>query len=137
MQDSRSQHEVRVFGSSLRVSDQSTHVKVPSVAAQNRTKAFRVLSARLLDLRLASERASARAARTAQVRASDRSEKARTYNFPQGRVTDHRAGVTLAALEDVLDGGEALDLLQAVLDKNDRHDRLQVVAQTGEISEQQ
>jgi len=71
---------------------------------QNREKALRVLRARLLQAeqeRAAQERADARAA---QIGTGDRSEKIRTYNFPQSRVTDHRIGFTTHALGDVLDG---------------------------------
>ncbi len=71
---------------------------------QNREKALRVLRARLLQAeqeRAAQERADVRAA---QIGTGDRSEKIRTYNFPQSRVTDHRIGFTTHALGDVLDG---------------------------------
>ena len=75
---------------------------------QNRARAMQVLRARLFDLerqRLADERA---AERKGQVGSGDRSERIRTYNFPQGRVTDHRINLTLYKLDKVL-GGEALD----------------------------
>jgi peptide chain release factor 1 len=71
---------------------------------QNREKALRVLRARLLQAeqeRAAQERADVRAA---QIGTGDRSEKIRTYNFPQSRVTDHRIGYSSHALKDVLDG---------------------------------
>jgi len=71
---------------------------------QNRLKAMRVLRARLYEIereRLQNERDAARAS---QVRSGDRSEKIRTYNFPQSRVTDHRIGLTLYKLQEVLDG---------------------------------
>jgi len=80
---------------------------------KNKAKAMKVLRSRLLDLeqqRADDERASAR---RAQVGSGDRSEKIRTYNFPQGRVTDHRAGVTLHKLGVVLEG-EMDELLDAV-----------------------
>jgi peptide chain release factor 1 len=75
---------------------------------QNREKAMQMLRARLFDLerqRSDSERA---AARRGQVGSGDRSERIRTYNFPQGRVTDHRINLTLYKLDEVL-SGEALD----------------------------
>jgi peptide chain release factor 1 len=75
---------------------------------QNRARAMQVLRARLFDLerrRQAEERA---AERKGQVGTGDRSERIRTYNFPQGRVTDHRINLTLYALDKVL-AGEALD----------------------------
>lgn len=71
---------------------------------QNRLKALRVLRARLYEIereRLQSERDAVRAS---QVRSGDRSEKIRTYNFPQSRVTDHRIGLTIYKLQEVLDG---------------------------------
>jgi len=77
---------------------------------QNRERAMQMLRARLYDLerqRSDSERA---AARRGQVGSGDRSERIRTYNFPQGRVTDHRINLTLYKLDQVL-SGEALDEL--------------------------
>jgi peptide chain release factor 1 len=77
---------------------------------QNRERAIQMLRARLYDLerqRSDSERA---AARRGQVGSGDRSERIRTYNFPQGRVTDHRINLTLYKLDQVL-SGEALDEL--------------------------
>lgn len=71
---------------------------------KNKTKALKVLRARVYDMqqqKLAAERA---ANRKQQVGSGDRSERIRTYNFPQNRVTDHRVNVTLHALNDVLDG---------------------------------
>ncbi|MEX1258658.1 MAG: peptide chain release factor 1 [Gemmatimonadota bacterium] len=71
---------------------------------KNKVKAMKVLRSRLLD-RVVAERESARARdRKAQVGTGDRSAKIRTYNFPQNRVTDHRIGLTVHQLEDVLDG---------------------------------
>ncbi|WCL54147.1 peptide chain release factor 1 [Gimibacter soli] len=81
---------------------------------KNRDKAMKILRARLYDLereKAAKERSDARAA---QVGSGDRSERIRTYNFPQGRVTDHRIGLTLHKLELVLSGdalGEVIDAL--------------------------
>ena len=75
---------------------------------QNRARALQVLRARLFDeerQRADQERA---AARKDQVGSGDRSQRIRTYNFPQGRVTDHRIGLTLHKLPQVL-AGEALD----------------------------
>ena len=78
---------------------------------KNKNKALKVLRARLLEAereRLAAERASER---RSQVGTGDRSEKIRTYNFPQSRITDHRAGVTIHQLDRVMEGD-----LDALLD---------------------
>ena len=80
---------------------------------KNKAKAMKVLRSRLLEheqARAADERASER---RAQVGSGERSEKIRTYNFPQSRVTDHRAGVTLHQLDVILEG-ELEELLDAV-----------------------
>lgn len=76
---------------------------------KNRDKAMRVLKTRLYDLerqRLADERAKDR---KEQVGSGDRSERIRTYNFPQGRVTDHRINLTLYQLDEVMGGYKGLD----------------------------
>jgi peptide chain release factor 1 len=80
---------------------------------KNKAKAMTVLRSRLFDFerqRVADERASQR---RSQVGSGERSEKIRTYNFPQSRVTDHRAGVTLHKLEAVMEG-DLDSLLDAV-----------------------
>ena len=71
---------------------------------KNRAKALRVLRSRLLDLRIAEQEAARARERRLQVGTGDRSAKIRTYNFPQGRVTDHRIGLTLYRLQEILDG---------------------------------
>ena len=71
---------------------------------QNREKAMRVLRARLFERALAEQQAAEAAERKAQVGTGERSEKIRTYNFPQGRVTDHRIKLTAHNLDAVLDG---------------------------------
>jgi peptide chain release factor 1 len=71
---------------------------------QNREKAMRVLRARLLEREVAARQAEQAADRRAQVGTGERSEKIRTYNFPQDRVTDHRVKVTKNDLTRVLDG---------------------------------
>lgn len=81
---------------------------------KNRDKAMKVLRSRLLQ-KLRSEKDAAYAAnRRDQVGTGDRSERIRTYNFPQGRVTDHRIGLTLYRIEDIMDGDldELLDALR-------------------------
>ena len=76
---------------------------------QNREKALRLLRARLLAIAQAEAAAKEAAARKLQVGTGERAEKIRTYNFPDGRVTDHRIKHTSHQLQDVLEGGEELD----------------------------
>ena len=71
---------------------------------KNKTKALKVLRARLLDRHRAEQNEKISAARRQQIGSGDRSAKIRTYNFPQGRVTDHRISLTLFRLEEILDG---------------------------------
>jgi peptide chain release factor 1 len=71
---------------------------------QNKIKALEVLRSRLLDRMLAEQEAARARERRAMVGTGDRSAKIRTYNFPQSRVTDHRIGLTVHNLQDVLDG---------------------------------
>ena len=71
---------------------------------KNKNKALKVLRARLYDKLQAEQKAERDAARAGQIGSGDRSAKIRTYNFPQGRVTDHRIGLSLYRLEEILDG---------------------------------
>ena len=71
---------------------------------KNKAKALRVLRSRLLDQKLAEQEAARARDRRTQVGTGDRSAKIRTYNFPQGRVTDHRIGLTLHRLQEILNG---------------------------------
>ncbi len=71
---------------------------------KNKEKAFKVLRARLYDLKLQEQNKEISEARKSQVGTGDRSERIRTYNFPQGRVSDHRIGLTLYKLDYFLDG---------------------------------
>jgi peptide chain release factor 1 len=71
---------------------------------KNKAKALKVLRSRLLDQKIAEQEARRALERKMQVGTGDRSAKIRTYNFPQNRVTDHRIGLTLHRLDDILDG---------------------------------
>ena len=121
-------------GQSVNTTDSAvriTHIPTGIVVSQqdeksqhkNRAKAMKILRARLYDAersRLESERA---AARKGQVGSGDRSERIRTYNFPQGRVTDHRINLTLYKLDRVITG-EALDEVIEPLVSEDQAQRL-------------
>ncbi|MFQ5554461.1 MAG: peptide chain release factor-like protein, partial [Acidimicrobiia bacterium] len=87
---------------------------------QNKLKAMRVLRARLYQVQLAEVQGERASARREQVRSGERSEKIRTYNFKENRVTDHRVGLTRHALPEILDGDleafhEALRAREAAL----------------------
>jgi len=71
---------------------------------KNKAKAMKILMSRLFDLEQAKRQAEQAADRKAMVGSGDRSERIRTYNFPQGRVTDHRIGLTLYSLDRFIDG---------------------------------
>jgi peptide chain release factor 1 len=109
---------VNTTDSAVRITHLPTGIVVTSSEKSqhaNRAKAMAVLRARLFDLerqRLADARA---ADRKGQVGSGDRSERIRTYNFPQGRLTDHRIGLTLYRLDQVMAGdlGEVLEALAA------------------------
>ena len=82
---------------------------------QNKERAFRILRARLYDIMQAEQNAKLAAERRSQVGTGDRAQKVRTYNFPQGRVTDHRVGLTSHRMEAILQGelDEFTEALQA------------------------
>jgi peptide chain release factor 1 len=80
---------------------------------KNREKALGVLAARIKDQQTREQQAKTASARKSLVGSGDRSERIRTYNFPQGRVTDHRINLTLYKIDRIMDGelGELLDAL--------------------------
>jgi len=92
---------------------------------KNKDKAMRVMRARLLDQAQHEQQQEMASARKSQVGSGDRSERIRTYNFPQNRVTDHRIGLTLHRLQDVLMGN--LQEVVDTLNTTDQADRLQQV----------
>jgi peptide chain release factor 1 len=89
---------------------------------KNKAKAMRVLKARLLEIEQAKQEGAIAAERKKMVGSGDRSEKIRTYNFPQSRITDHRIGFTTHRLQDVLDGN--LDELIEPLSSHFQAERL-------------
>jgi peptide chain release factor 1 len=93
---------------------------------KNKEKALSILRSRLLEIKRAEEAARRREDRLAQIGAGERSEKIRTYNFPQSRVTDHRIGFTTHDLEGVLSGD--LSKLHEALRKADQERQLEALS---------
>ncbi len=89
---------------------------------KNKDKALKILRAKLYDLELEKQQQELSSERRSQVGTGDRSERIRTYNYPQGRVTDHRVGLTLHRLESVLDG--ELDEIMDTLITNEQAEKL-------------
>jgi peptide chain release factor 1 len=104
---------VNTTDSAVRIVHKPTGIKVECQEErsqlQNREKAMRYLRARILQKAIDEAQAKEAAARRSQLGTGDRSEKIRTYNFPDGRVTDHRIKHTSHQLQDVLTGGSELD----------------------------
>ncbi|WP_323721074.1 peptide chain release factor 1 [Acetomicrobium sp.] len=92
---------------------------------KNRAKAMQLLRAKLYDLELQLQHEEMAMERRGQIGSGDRSERIRTYNFPQSRVTDHRIGLTLHNLEEILDGD--LDELIFALATADQMERLKLM----------
>jgi peptide chain release factor 1 len=117
---------VNTTDSAVRVTHKPTGIVVSmqdeKSQLQNRQKAMRVLRARLLQRALEEQQAEISASRRLQVGSGERSEKVRTYNFPQNRVTDHRIGLSVHNLQGVLQGD--LDALIEPLAAEDRSRRL-------------
>jgi len=121
-------------GQSVNTTDSAvriTHLPTGIVVSQqdeksqhkNKAKALRVLRARLYDAERAAADAARAASRRSQIGSGDRSERVRTYNFPQGRVTDHRINLTLYKLDRVL-SGEALDEIVEALIAEDQAEKI-------------
>jgi peptide chain release factor 1 len=89
---------------------------------KNKAKAMKVLKARLYDLELSKQQEKITTQRRSMIRSGDRSEKIRTYNYPQGRVTDHRIQLTLYRLDEIIEG--QLDALIDPLQLADHEEKL-------------
>ena len=97
---------------------------------ENRDRALKVLRSRLLQQKQQAYDQEYNARRQSQVGSGDRSERIRTYNFPQGRLTDHRIGLTIYRLDEVLDGD--LDLVVEPLLLADREEKLKQQSGAGQ-----
>jgi peptide chain release factor 1 len=121
---------VNTTDSAVRITHQPTGLVVSmqdeKSQLQNRQRAMRVLRARLYERALEEQRAEQAAERRSQVGTGERSEKVRTYNFPQDRVTDHRVKLTLSGVERVLAG--ELDELTDALAGEEKRRRLEAQA---------
>ena len=124
-------------GQSVNTTDSAvriTHIPTGVVVQQqdeksqhkNKAKALKILRARLYDLERQKKDDERAAARKGQIGSGDRSERIRTYNFPQGRVSDHRISLTLYKLEQIMDG-VALDEIIEALVAEDQAQRLSAV----------
>jgi peptide chain release factor 1 len=95
---------------------------------QNRARAMQILRARLYAMERERQREEQTEARRSQVGSGERSEKVRTYNFPQNRVTDHRIGLTLHRLDSVLEGD-----LDELIDGLTAAEQAEKMARLGEV----
>ncbi|MDP8224002.1 MAG: peptide chain release factor 1 [Candidatus Lernaella stagnicola] len=92
---------------------------------KNKARALMILKARLLDMRRAEQEAKMSAERRSQVGTGDRSERIRTYNFPQNRLTDHRIGLTIYALDRIMEGN-----MDQVIDSTAAHFQAEALKKT-------
>jgi len=116
-------------GQSVNTTDSAvriTHIPTGVVVQQqdeksqhkNKAKALKILRSRLYEHQRAQKDAERSASRKSQVGSGDRSERIRTYNFPQGRVTDHRINLTLYKLDRILEGGALDEMIQALISED-------------------
>ena len=130
-------------GQSVNTTDSAvriTHIPTGTVVScqdeksqlKNKNKAMKVLRARLLDHAVAEQQAKIASARKTMVGSGDRSEKIRTYNYPQNRVTDHRINLTLYKLTDILAGD--LSEFIAILHSKDQEERLKKAGELAEVN---
>ncbi|CAI5520808.1 unnamed protein product [Closterium sp. Naga37s-1] len=142
IQDERSQHMVRMIalgavrithlpsGLVVAIQDERSQHMNKAKALKNKAKALKVLRARLFDLQRKQAEASRSQLRHGQIGSGDRSERIRTYNFPQGRITDHRVGVTLHSLPQVLQG-EGLETFIEALEAAAEKEAIDGLAKAG------
>jgi peptide chain release factor 1 len=125
-------------GQSVNTTDSAvrlTHVPTGIVVAiqdeksqhKNRDKAMKILKARVYEAELQKQLDETSSQRKLQVGSGDRSEKIRTYNYPQNRITDHRIGLTLYALDDVMNNGK----LNLVIDPLIQHAQAEAIKEAG------
>ncbi len=125
-------------GQSVNTTDSAvrlTHIPTGIVVAiqdeksqhKNRDKAMKVLKARVYEQAMQSQLDETSAARKLQVGSGDRSEKIRTYNYPQNRLTDHRIGLTIYALDDVMENGN----LKLIIDPLIAHAQAEAITAAG------
>ncbi|MBD3791993.1 MAG: peptide chain release factor 1 [Campylobacterales bacterium] len=125
-------------GQSVNTTDSAvrlTHIPTGIVVAiqdeksqhKNRDKAMKILKARVYEAELQKQLDETSSQRKLQVGSGDRSEKIRTYNYPQNRITDHRIGLTLYALEDVMNNGK----LNLVIDPLIQHAQAEAIQEAG------
>jgi len=125
-------------GQSVNTTDSAvrlTHIPTGIVVAiqdeksqhKNRDKAMKVLKARVYEAELQKQLDETSSQRKLQVGSGDRSEKIRTYNYPQNRITDHRIGLTLYALEDIMNNGK----LGLVIDPLIQHAQAEAIKEAG------
>ncbi len=116
-------------GQSVNTTDSAvriTHIPTGVVVQQqdeksqhkNKAKALKILRARLYEHQRAEKAAERAASRKSQIGSGDRSERIRTYNYPQGRVTDHRINLTLYKLDRILEGGALDEMIQALISED-------------------
>ncbi len=125
-------------GQSVNTTDSAvrlTHIPTGIVVAiqdeksqhKNREKAMKILKARVHEAEMRKQQEAQSSQRKLQVGSGDRSEKIRTYNYPQNRITDHRIGLTLYALDDVMNNGN----LQLVIDPLVAHAQAEAIEEAG------
>jgi len=90
---------------------------------KNKARAMKILKSRLYDHERSMKEAERAADRKDQIKSGDRSDRIRTYNFPQGRVTDHRINLTLYKIDEIMQEGNLKELINALI-SNDEAERL-------------